>query len=201
MLGTHTQCDPSGERSASARSPETALDSVVHIEPALLPVPFVDRLDESGQIFDLGGYSGSGAAVLDSALVEAGDSAVVVVLWDYDPGCNPTSWSGSAQWAVVGYPTFLTVTLRPISQWAGERPTFDSFWAGMMVYPSAATKVSSDSAVALDTLRLPFSEVFPNALSPEEVFRLLRALPELCDWHHDLAGAAQKSAQSAGSAC
>jgi hypothetical protein len=79
--------------------------------------------------------AGANAALLSDLFAQRADSSVAVVPWDYDPGCKPTLWGRSFVWTVPESVGAFTVTLRPRSQWAGERPTFDAFTADIEPYP------------------------------------------------------------------
>jgi hypothetical protein len=168
-----------------------------------------------GQLIEVREFAGAGTTMLDSVFSATARREVVVVLWDYDAGCNPARPSLPQQWALVGYPVYLTLELRSHDLWADGRPTFDSFWGGQLVYPWGALKTMSDSALkartlpeGLDTLPpilrdvfadttflRPFSEAFPDALSASEVFEIVTALPSVCDWYHDSAEASRRVRQ------
>ena len=100
------------------------------------------------------GQSGSGTAVYGQlvAVQRTGGSkvprdaaradTVLVVPWDYDAGCVPVQWGGSARWLGPGPQRFFLPRLRAREHWAGSVPTYDAFVPGAQVYPAFATTLS-----------------------------------------------------------
>ncbi|MEW5916681.1 MAG: hypothetical protein AB1762_09755, partial [Gemmatimonadota bacterium] len=62
-------------------------------------------------------------------------SSVVVVPWDYDPGCEPVVWGGSFAWTAPDSTGVFTVTLRSRELWVDSMPTFDARMAAIQPYP------------------------------------------------------------------
>lgn len=94
-------------------------------------------------------------------------SQVVVVPWDYDPGCLPVLWGRSSAWIPASSQRFFFPSLRPESLWVGGLPTFDSFTPEADVFPS----------------RYP-SPVFPpvrKQTSPERLFDFYELMPVFDD--------------------
>lgn len=88
-----------------------------------------------GQILRVDTVGGVGSDAMRTAFTTLGTREVIVVPWDYDPGCEPTFWNGSARWTEPGKTGFYTVRIRPDSSWVGGRPTFDAFMAVLEPYP------------------------------------------------------------------
>ncbi len=91
-----------------------------------------------GQVVRVDTLGGAHAAALRGAITRAGTADVVVVPWDYDPGCKPTFWNRSARWVEPGLVGFYRIRLRDPSAWASGRPTFDAFHASLQPYPHGA---------------------------------------------------------------
>jgi len=147
-----------------------------------------------GQSVVLGAYGGAASEVLDSIFQANNRTNAVIVLWDYDAACEPTKWGGSSQWGVMGHSAYFSAYLRDVSSWAEGVPTFDSYWAGQMIYPFSALKVHSDSALEHDSLRRPFSQAFPEALTAEQVYELVASLPQVCEYYFNPKAAIEKLA-------
>lgn len=88
-----------------------------------------------GQRIDVLRLGGAGAPALDTLFARRADSSVVVVPWDYDPGCETTLWGRSFLWTMPESVGVFTVILRPRENWAAALPTFDAFKADIEPYP------------------------------------------------------------------
>lgn len=122
-----------------------------------------------GQVILVDTLGGAESVRVRAALAERGDRAVVVVPWDYDPGCEPTYWSTSARWVEPGLEGFYTVQLRAESLWASGRPTFDAFMADFEPYPHGAFYPAGYRGT--DALRSR------SSLTAREMFSLYTVLP------------------------
>lgn len=125
--------------------------------------------DVYGQAVRVDSLGGANDTLLQRAFERRGDRLVVVVPWDYDPGCQPTYWSRSARWIEPELEGFYTVRLRPDSTWAEGRPTFDAFAAGLQPYPHGSFFRAGYRGT--DALRSRPS------LDAREMFSLHRVLP------------------------
>ena len=94
---------------------------------------------------------------------------MVVVPWDYDPGCEPTYWSRSARWIDSGLVGFYTLKLRSETQWVDAHPTFDAFTADLNPYPHGEFYRAGYRGT--NALRSGVS------LDARELFSLFRVLP------------------------
>src|SRR5687767_985019 len=61
-----------------------------------------------GQLVRIDTLGGAHADLVRQTLTRRRSRDVVVVPWDYDPGCEPTYWSGSARWVKPGRAGFYT---------------------------------------------------------------------------------------------
>jgi hypothetical protein len=88
-----------------------------------------------GQVMRLDTVGGKQDTTVRRAFARNGTREVVIVPWDYDPGCETTYWDGTARWAEPGLVGFYSVNLREREHWSGDRPTFDAFLAAAKPYP------------------------------------------------------------------
>jgi hypothetical protein len=130
-----------------------------------------------GQLVRIDTLGGANAQLLRDAMSRLESRDVLVVPWDYDPGCEPTSWSGSARWVEAGLVGFYEVKLRSQKQWAGSRPTFDAFTADLEPYPHGP--FFREGFRGTDALRTRFS------LDARAMFRLYEVLPIWGEWEVD----------------
>jgi hypothetical protein len=123
-----------------------------------------------GQVIGVERLAGAARETVERAFQRLGRREIVVVPWGYDAGCDPVPWGGSARWVTTDAPGFYTLRLRPRSEWAGERPTFDAFAADLEPYPHGrffARGYRGTAAVRTGP-----------SLTPEEYFSLYAALPD-----------------------
>ena len=88
-----------------------------------------------GQLIRVDTLGGARADEIQQALAQQATRRVLIVPWDYDAGCEPTYWSGSARWVTSDLAGFYTVTPRPKRDWVQDIPTFDAFAADLEPYP------------------------------------------------------------------
>ena len=98
---------------------------------------------------------------------------VVVVAWDYDPGCEPLPWARSSAWLPEDSLLFFTVSPRDRAHWYRNYPTFDAFAPENAVYPSAYAS--------------PVFGAERPALTPEQLFEFYEAMPAVEDMGNDQA--------------
>ena len=122
-----------------------------------------------GQLVRLDTLGGASADQVREALRRQGLRDVLVVPWDYDPGCEPTYWNGSAQWVEEGLVGFYKLKLRPQKQWHDGRPSFDAFAADLQPYPHGP--FFREGYKGTDALRRRAS------LDAREMFQLYQVLP------------------------
>ena len=114
-----------------------------------------------GQLVSADRIGGPAASGLPSGVTQ-----VVVVPWDYDPGCRPLPWGRSARFVAPGTRGLYVAELRAQEHWAGGIPTFDLHNPGHLPY-TATTRIvgmGADTTVA-------------SLLSPDQVFDFYQALP------------------------
>lgn len=135
-----------------------------------------------GQVVYIGEVAGHRASELRRNLGDRGYIRAVVVLWDYDAACEPTRFGNGTPWGIVGDSAYFRATLRERSEWVGELPTFDVYWAGEGIYPFTATKHGREFQAYLreewDNTELAREE--KGRLTAAQAFRLVRALPDRC---------------------
>jgi hypothetical protein len=90
-----------------------------------------------GQLFNVARFAGADSARLANAFRMRGDTRVIIVPWDLDPGCQPVRWTGGFSWVPNGSVGTFTVLLRPDSLWSDGMPVFDAFEAAFEPYPRA----------------------------------------------------------------
>ena len=146
-----------------------------------------------GQLIELRGVGGAGASLIKSVVHPSTSTAALVVLWDYDSGCQATQWGRSARWAVVGSELFVEAILRPQNKWVAGHPTFDTFFAGQLAYPSSAVRVYRELQNRLDSTA-GHSAPASDWLSAAQVFDLVDRLPAECDWYRQPQEAAARLA-------
>ena len=122
-----------------------------------------------GQLMRIDTLGGANSEAVRAAAARSGTRDVVVVPWDYDPGCMPTYWSPSARWVEPGLTGFYTVRARPTSEWVGGRPTFDAFAAALEPYPHRRIFLAGYDGTGAFRRRA--------SLTPVEMFSLYQALP------------------------
>lgn len=143
-----------------------------------------------GQVVRVRGFGGEGRRWFGGGGNLANPQDAIVVLWDYDAGCEPIPSSGPRPWGIPGDTAFFRVTPRTRNLWVNGTPTFDAYWAGEALYPFGATVHGREFQ---DHLRREFPDwVRPadsQVLTAVEAFNLLRALPEVCDYTRESATA------------
>lgn len=87
-----------------------------------------------GQLVQVKRHSAPSLSAFSEA---AAHEPILVVPWDYDPGCRPTYWNRSAAWIEADLEGVYTLVLRPEALWIDARPVADAFAAGHMPYPHA----------------------------------------------------------------
>lgn len=91
--------------------------------------------DVFGQRILVSRLAGAESETLRAIFTARHDSSVVVVPWDYDPGCAPALWGRSFIWTTPDSVGVFTVQLRSREQWSAGIPTFDAFMADIEPYP------------------------------------------------------------------
>lgn len=137
-----------------------------------------------GQVVHIGDIAGYRSPELRRESEAGGRIRAVVVLWDYDAGCEPTRFGNGTPWGVVKDTAYFRATLRDPSEWAGGVPTFDAYWAGETIYPFTATQHGREFR---EYARSQWGEAEASTeeekhLSPVQAFRLVRALPASCEY-------------------
>lgn len=122
-----------------------------------------------GQLVRADTLAGAGADRVRAAMARLRSRDLLLVPWDYDPGCEPTYWSPSARWVAPGLVGFYKVTLRAEKHWTDGRPTFDAFTADLEPYPHGP--FFREGYRGTDAVRLRPS------LSAREMFGLYEVLP------------------------
>ena len=122
-----------------------------------------------GQLVRVDTLAGARADDIQKAFAQRVARQILIVPWDYDPGCEPTYWTGSARWVAPDLTGFYTVTPRSSDQWVEGLPTFDAFAADLEPYPHGAFFRAGYRGT--DALRTSAS------LSPREFFDMYAVLP------------------------
>ncbi|MEX2530923.1 MAG: hypothetical protein WD960_09125 [Gemmatimonadota bacterium] len=140
-----------------------------------------------GQEFALEAVAGRDSEILralDGFDGEEGPRRVVLVLWDYDPGCAPIPFKDGERLGIPGESVFAKGLLRERDLWSQGLPTFDLFFGGQHVYPFAATKHGRESAESLQRSRAERGDTLPPPphLAASEAFELVHSLPERCEY-------------------
>lgn len=137
-----------------------------------------------GQVVHIGEVAGHRSKELASQAKGGRSNRAVVVLWDYDAGCDLTPFGDGAPWGVVGDTAYFVARLRDRAEWADDLPTFDAYWGGEMIYPFAATKHGREFQEYMRASRAepqsPIQE--ERELTARQAFQLVRALPSACDY-------------------
>lgn len=136
-----------------------------------------DRRAVYGQLVRVDTLAGAEADKVRAAMARLGSRDLLLVPWDYDPSCEPTYWSASAQWISPGLVGFYTATLRAEKFWISGRPTFDVFTADLEPYPHGP--FFREGYHGADAVRLRPS------LTPHEMFDLYEVLPIWGKWELD----------------
>lgn len=106
---------------------------------------------------------------------------VVLVLWDYDPSCSVTQYTGTVPFGIPGEEALVLGRLRDPDQWVDGIPTLDTFWGGGLVYPMA---VLSEERDFLEWVQSEYPSPRweeQESLSPAEAFELMTKMPEPCE--------------------
>ena len=154
----------------SARS-DTVQVRISDVPGVLRPrrYPYLDSTPVFGQVVRVQSVYGADAdRVL--ALFGAGDSTVVVINYSFNPACQTFPVRA---WFDTGVLDHYTVFLRPDSEWAAGRPTFDIrlLMNGLAVYPGY---LRQRRGVNLDT-----------TLTVDQYASLVKVLPVESDWSQD----------------
>ena len=129
-----------------------------------------------GQLVRVDTLGGVQAGDVRNAFGRRGSREVLIVPWDYDAGCEPTYWTGSARWVTPDLSGFYTVTPRPRREWVEDIPTFDAFSADLEPYPHGAFfRAGYRGTDALKT---------SPSLDARELFGLYNVLPVWEDIRH-----------------
>jgi len=96
---------------------------------------------------------------------------VVLVPWDYGPGCEPVYWTRSAQWVPPGTHGVFRAKLRDREYWAGDRPTFDVSAPEYTPYPSARGLRRPPSFAASER------DAYKRELTAVEFLEFVEAMP------------------------
>jgi hypothetical protein len=107
-----------------------------------------------GQVMRVDSATGPGAR---------SSSRVVLVPWDYDPGCTPAPWGNSFLWRRLGARGLYTATLRDSAHWAAGLPTYDVFLPETQPYTDRPGGGGAISVVSS-----------PGLMTPEELFGVAR---------------------------
>ena len=150
-----------------------------------------------GQLVRIDTVAGGHADDVRRALGRFSERDVLLVPWDYDPGCETTYWNRSARWVEPGLVSFYEARLRPDSLWVGGRPTLDVFYGSTKPYPHnpsfradyGYTEEERSRASLTVHERFTFQEVLPvyehgpsstpDSLRDQPLRRWVAANPEL----------------------
>jgi hypothetical protein len=107
-----------------------------------------------GQIVAVMASGGPGSNTLKRRFFNPRPSTAVLVLWDYDAGCDPTRFgSGGNPWGIPGDTAYIRAILRDSAEWAAGLPTFDIYYAGEGILPFTATFHGHEIHEYLDSIR------------------------------------------------
>ena len=146
--------------------PSHALDILSLSTPPGLQPPPNPKQTVFGQVITLQRVSGSGSAHVQG-LLDRGSRQAVVVPWGYQANCSPVLWTDGARWVAVGTDGFYRAQLRPMSEWAAGKPTFDVAAAWHQPYPTGRW-------VGREGGRNNETEI----LTPQQLFDLYAVLPD-----------------------
>lgn len=106
---------------------------------------------------------------------------VVLVMWDYDAGCNTARYGGDLPVGIPGEEVFVVARLRDSTEWVDGIPTLDTFWAGDLVLPKHALTEWREfyEWVRSEYPSPPWEAATP--IAAEEAFAFMAALPQPCD--------------------
>jgi hypothetical protein len=122
-----------------------------------------------GQVISVDTLAGVRTDEIQQVFAQRGARQILIVPWDYDAGCEPTYWNGTARWVTSDLQGFYTVTPRPRRDWVQDLPTFDAFAADLEPYPHGAFfRAGYRGTEALKT---------SPSLDAREFFDLYAALP------------------------
>ena len=152
-------------RAGPPRAPLEAMSAST--PPGMERVPRPGEKAYWGQLVRLERVGGNGSDEIRAAL-SGGVQEAVLVPWGYRADCQPVAWDTSARWITPGASGFFTAMLRPRTQWAGNRPTFDVATAWHQPYPHGQFLQYDRPDPRSDTL--------PH-LTASEYFELYEALP------------------------
>ena len=105
------------------------------------------------------------------ALLPVNTSEIVLVPWDYGPGCEPIYWTRSAQWVPPGTRGVFRARLRDRKHWAGSRPTFDVLAPEFTPYPIA------QGLRRFRNSERPNRKDSDRELSPDEFLEFVEVMP------------------------
>lgn len=93
---------------------------------------------------------------------------VVMVPWDYDAGCAPVAWNGSARWMAPERSGLFRAQIRPREHWVEGLPTFDLMGIAYQPYGGQLRRGEVSSQAG---------ENSATRLTPEELLRFLDDVP------------------------
>lgn len=136
-----------------------------------------------GQVVNVGGFGGAGRSWFGGGGILRTSTRAVVVLWDYDAGCDPTPFVGRRLWGVPGDTAYFRASPRPRMLWIQNTPTFDVYWGGEAVRPHSATFSGREREEHLRRDMPQSAELRSgDRLTALEGFELVFSLPGLCDY-------------------
>lgn len=136
-----------------------------------------------GQVVQIGGFGGAGRSWFEGGGPLRIPRRAIVVLWDYDAGCDPTPFLGRRPWGIPGDTAYFRAVPRTRNLWVGNTPTFDVYWGGQTVYPFRATYSGRELARYMREEVPDWSDPFESPhLTAVDAFRLVSELPSPCDY-------------------
>lgn len=131
-----------------------------------------------GQLVAVERLGAMATAELRRTVTEAGNR-VVLVPWDYDAGCAPVPWPGSARWIPDHEAGLFVAALRDREHWVDDIPTLDVSAAQMVPYPAAIVRATSRAYIGAH-------------LTAEEMLGLAEAMPTYAGAEADPHGALER---------
>lgn len=127
--------------------------------------------------------SGAGGWSAESLVGGSGRYAqeVILVLWDYDPSCSVTHYTGAIPFGVPGEQALAHGRLRDRDEWVDGVPTIDTYLGGAMMYPPTSL-TERQAFMDWDRGEHPTPRwERQESLSPVEAFELMNMMPEPCE--------------------
>lgn len=179
-------------------SSELRLDTSLPQPSAALPGHWTSAdtsASHFGQVVHIGGFGGAGRSWFEGGGQLRIPRISILVLWDYDAGCDPTPFLGRRPWGIPGDTAYFRAVPRTRNLWIGNTPTFDVYWGGQTVYPFRATHSGRELASYLREEVPDWSDPWESAhLTASDAFQLVSELPSPCDYIVDESAARRRLA-------